>query len=447
MPKARTVRFACVMALFLALLPTSAALSQNIARRAHAEFSGQLPIAGGQLVTVSQGNNEADHVFEGQYTFDFIVGQQNFPITAAQTGTVIGLNDKSDIRCSDLNWESTPVNQSLLKCWTRANFVLVRNDDGATASLYMHLLKGSTCSTQFCIRVGEHVRQGQPIGRAGTSGWSSGVHLHYQTEVVPTPEPNPFSGWWFTQSVPTRFTNRDVIAQDSDGVPLKRQQFRLGATASQSPPAPSAIDWKNQQYNLTCAGTVRTPVKVGVKGGKATVTGRGLGHYSQWLLHIEQVAHGVLPSFGDVSAVLFYCSPQPSNFFVEELDVYRTADGTLIGQVPPVGTDGGILPGVFQPGSVGIANGDVSADVKFYGPGDTHASGPSVPGHVSWKWNGEKFASVAPQSPAALAPCTSQALSQVRKPSRSSGQFSRTPTCRPPSAKPTSPSYTDLLPI
>jgi hypothetical protein len=151
------------------------------------------------------------------------------------------------------------------------------------------------------------------------------------------------------------------------------------------------INWNNRQYALTCDNIVQTPVNIAFSGGNATAHGPGIGPYEEWDMSIAQVAHGVLPSLGNVTAVLFSCSPQPSNFGVAELRIYHTADGSEVGLIPELPTDGGVLPGVYNAGSITIANGHLSADVMFYGPGDSHASGPSVPGHLSWSWNGHEF--------------------------------------------------------
>lgn len=62
------------------------------AHAASATFTGLLPVSPGQTVIISQGNgpNAWDHNGPQQYAFDFVVGQQNFVITAAQGGTIIG---------------------------------------------------------------------------------------------------------------------------------------------------------------------------------------------------------------------------------------------------------------------------------------------------------------------------------------------------------------------
>jgi len=217
----------------VAALPDQASAGEQVTDPV---FRGVLPVAPGQIAIVSQGNMQGDHVGAQQYAFD-LVGRANFPITAAQAGTIIGLNDTSDIQCSGLDWETAPASQALPGCWAHANFVLVRDDDGTTASLYMHLLQDSSCSAKFCIKVGEHVRQGDPLARAGTTGWSTGIHLQFQAEVIPAPQKNPYTGWWFTKSVPVQFTNPEVIAQDSDGVPKTGQEFQLDAAPAPSPSA------------------------------------------------------------------------------------------------------------------------------------------------------------------------------------------------------------------
>jgi len=397
---------------FAAISPNQTATA---AHAASAAFNGILPISPGQTVVISQGNgpNASDHTGAQQYAFDFVIGQQNFVITTAQGGTIIGLNDASNIQCSGPNWEISPTNQKLANCWAHANFVLIKDDDGVTASLYMHLLPGSTCSGQFCVKVGDHVGQGNPLGRAGTTGWSTGIHLHFQAESIPLPQQDPYTGWWFTDSVPVRFTNPEVTAQDSDGVPRTGQTFKLGAV-----PRPEPEDWNNRQYSLTCGDIAQVPVSLAFRAGHATAVGTDIGQYDHWSLHIQQIASGVLPSLGAVTAVLFYCTPQPSNFFNQELRIYRTSDGSEIGRIPGLQSlDSGSvasLPGVFNAGSIVVTNGQVRADAMFYGPGDSHASGPSILRHLAWTWNGREFMSISPQgqtSPTGACPDSSHLLS------------------------------------
>lgn len=58
---------------------------------------------------------------------------------------------------------------------TGGNMIYIEQEDGTTAK-YMHL------STLPQLRVGELVEQGTPIGDQGSTGVSTGKHLHFQVE-------------------------------------------------------------------------------------------------------------------------------------------------------------------------------------------------------------------------------------------------------------------------
>lgn len=179
---------------------------------------------------------------------------------------------------------------------------------------------------------------------------------------------------------------------------------RLDLSAGAHPPAPTGLpsvgavaagDWNNRQYAITCDNLVSAPVRVTLRQGQGTVRGAGIGGYDHWYVRIEQTARGVLPGLGDVTAVLFYCTPQPSNYFNEELRVYRTADGSLIGRTPHLAADPttqypGLVP-QYQAASLTVQDQELSDDVKFYGPDDSHASGPHVLRHLAWTWDGHAF--------------------------------------------------------
>ncbi|MBA2947075.1 hypothetical protein [Streptomyces himalayensis] len=162
----------------------------------------------------------------------------------------------------------------------------------------------------------------------------------------------------------------------------------LGSKAHK-PSAPEVLDWENRSYSLTCDDIVDKPVKVAVHNGKGRAKGGGIGGYDRWEVEVQRTAQGSLPRLGNVTAVLFYCSPQPSNFFLQELRVYRTDDGSEIGRTPTF--DVPELSPKYQPESLMIKDGRLAADVKFYGPEDSHAEGPSILRHVTWTWEGGRF--------------------------------------------------------
>ncbi|QIY95060.1 hypothetical protein HEP87_14775 [Streptomyces sp. S1D4-11] len=149
-----------------------------------------------------------------------------------------------------------------------------------------------------------------------------------------------------------------------------------------------ATDWQNRTYGITCDDIVDKPVKVAVRNGKGVAKGSGLGGYDRWEVEVQKITQGRLPRLGNVTAVLFHCSPQPSNFFRQELRVYGK-DGNEVGRTPSFDVSG--LPPEYQAGSLTIRDGRLAADVKFYGPNDSHATGPSILRHVTWTWDGKRF--------------------------------------------------------
>jgi hypothetical protein len=90
--------------------------------------------------------------------------------------------------------------------------------------------------------------------------------------------------------------------------------------------------------------------------------------------------------------VLLQCSPQPSNAFVEEVHVFRS-DGSELGVLPspqnlPEKT---ILAPLYVPDGLTVEQEQIVAPMKAYGPDDSHATGPSVPFTVRWRWTGTSF--------------------------------------------------------
>jgi murein DD-endopeptidase MepM/ murein hydrolase activator NlpD len=65
-------------------------------------------------------------------------------------------------------------------CVDLANYVVVDHRDG-TASVYLHL---DGHSLDASIRCGAPVRQGQRLATAGSTGWATGPHLHFQVNAV-----------------------------------------------------------------------------------------------------------------------------------------------------------------------------------------------------------------------------------------------------------------------
>jgi len=58
-----------------------------------------------------------------------------------------------------------------------ANYVRVLHDDGSMA-LYAHL-----DADAIDVAIGQKVNRGDPLGRSGTTGFSSGPHLHFVLQI------------------------------------------------------------------------------------------------------------------------------------------------------------------------------------------------------------------------------------------------------------------------
>ncbi|MFH9229011.1 esterase/lipase family protein [Streptomyces lydicus] len=152
---------------------------------------------------------------------------------------------------------------------------------------------------------------------------------------------------------------------------------------------PRKIDWRNRSYDLTCDDTVKKPVKVSLRHGSGVAKDNIDKAHDHWEVNVQKVTHGSLPRLGSVTAVLFSCSPQPSNFSKQELRVYRSGDGREVGRTPTFHVN--TLSPQYQPQSVAIKDGRLHSDVAFYEPNDTHASGPSSRRHITWTWNGKEL--------------------------------------------------------
>lgn len=86
-------------------------------------------------------------------------------VMAAAAGTVIAKHDGEYDRCTNGH------------CGT-ANYVKIRHADGKV-SWYWHLKKWSVR-----VKVGQHVACGALLGKVGSSGYSTGPHLHFGTQAT-----------------------------------------------------------------------------------------------------------------------------------------------------------------------------------------------------------------------------------------------------------------------
>lgn len=99
-----------------------------------------------------------------RYALDLIVAEGT-PVLAARAGVVTEASS---------GFSEGGTDPSLAG---RANVIRVLHEDGSMA-LYAHLQEGGVF-----VRTGDRVNLGQVIGRAGSTGFSSGPHLHFAIQV------------------------------------------------------------------------------------------------------------------------------------------------------------------------------------------------------------------------------------------------------------------------
>lgn len=160
-------------------------------------------------------------------------------------------------------------------------------------------------------------------------------------------------------------------------------------------PAGTSSDWRNTTYTVTCDGIVPGGLPADVVDGTARVDADSSRppYFEHYDIEVAATASGDVDGDGVPDAVvLLECSPQPSNGIVQEVLVFSST-GRPMGALPSPRTLQGtaLLPPLYDPDGLSVEHGDIVAAMTAYGPGDFHASGPSVPLTVRWRFDGQSF--------------------------------------------------------
>lgn len=121
-------------------------------------------------------------------------------IIASKSGTVTTMND------------SCPTNGSYgSSCGGGyGNYVIIDHGDG-TSTVYAHMSSGTVS-----VKVGDTVSQGQKIGVMGSSGSSTGCHLHFEVRLEGT-KVNPSNYVKADNPRPVNSINANISGNDGDG--------------------------------------------------------------------------------------------------------------------------------------------------------------------------------------------------------------------------------------
>jgi hypothetical protein len=166
-------------------------------------------------------------------------------------------------------------------------------------------------------------------------------------------------------------------------------------TGTAQVPAGAAVDWLNTTYTVTCDGIVPDGFRATVVRGGARVAADGSRppHYRHYDIQVTATATGDVAGDGAPDAVvLLDCSPQPSNGVVQEVQLFSST-GRLLGALPsPRTLQGGVQPPpVYDAAGLSVQDGEIVAAMTAYGPDDSHATGPSVPLILRWRFDGKEF--------------------------------------------------------
>ncbi len=131
----------------------------------------------GTRLTAYFGGNDSVHqgLGGGHGAIDIGLGRGTYVI-ATRSGTVVSptASDRIDYPDSYIK----PDENGKYNCaGLKANYVKIDHGDG-TMSGYAHFLANT-----ITVRAGDHVDQGQVIGQVGSSGCSTGPHLHFEVYV------------------------------------------------------------------------------------------------------------------------------------------------------------------------------------------------------------------------------------------------------------------------
>jgi murein DD-endopeptidase MepM/ murein hydrolase activator NlpD len=154
----------------------------------------RLPFEEGSAYPVSQahgGRLTSHNNRENLYAVDFAM-PVGTPVVAARAGVVIDVT----LRHSEGGYD--------VRFIDKANTVAIAHDDGTVAE-YAHLSPSAEL-----VHVGQRVNEGERIGYSGTTGYSSGPHLHF---IVSQPTVN--EGKVTRVSVPVQFYANDPAVRFS----------------------------------------------------------------------------------------------------------------------------------------------------------------------------------------------------------------------------------------
>ena len=138
---------------------------------------------------ISQKPSASGYIFPVQGLSKSNINNKTYPSYKGHTGVDvnIGVSGKSVVAVKDGTVVISEARISNGKYYSYGEYIVISHGDG-TMTLYAHMLANSRK-----VKVRDKVKQGQVIGTVGSTGNSTGTHLHFEVRVGGSPvNPLPY---------------------------------------------------------------------------------------------------------------------------------------------------------------------------------------------------------------------------------------------------------------
>ena len=139
--------------------------------------------------TTNISQKASGYIFPVQGLSKSNINNKTYPSYKGHTGVDvnIGVSGKSVVAVKDGKVVISEARISNGKYYSYGEYIVISHGDG-TMTLYAHMLANSRK-----VKVGDKVKQGQVIGTVGSTGNSTGTHLHFEVRVGGSPvNPLPY---------------------------------------------------------------------------------------------------------------------------------------------------------------------------------------------------------------------------------------------------------------
>ena len=136
---------------------------------------------------ISQKPSASGYIFPVQGLSKSNINNKTYPSYKGHTGVDVNIGVSGVVAVKDGTVVISDARMSNGRYYSYGEYIVISHGDG-TMTLYAHMLANSRK-----VKVGDKVKQGQVIGTVGSTGNSTGTHLHFEVRVGGSPvNPLPY---------------------------------------------------------------------------------------------------------------------------------------------------------------------------------------------------------------------------------------------------------------